>query len=60
MPACINLQQYHVEQYLVERARDFPELIDLRFRNKVTGWRSPTDHAAVDIETPDGGLSAEG
>jgi len=54
MPAFINLQQYHVEQYLVERARDFPELIDLRFRNKVTGVAVAADHAAVDIETPDG------
>ena len=34
-PAFINLQQYYVEQYLVERAQDFPDLIDLRFLNKV-------------------------
>lgn len=54
MPAFINLQQYHVEQYLVERAREFPELIDLRFKNKVTGVSSSADHAAVDVETPDG------
>lgn len=54
MPAFINLQQYHVEQYLVERAREFPELIDLRFKNRVTGVSAAADHAAVDIETPDG------
>jgi 3-(3-hydroxy-phenyl)propionate hydroxylase len=54
MPAFINLQQYHVEQYLVERARAFPELIDLRFKNRVTGVSPAADHAAVDIETPDG------
>ena len=34
-PAFINLQQYYVEQYLVERSQDFPDLIDLRFLNKV-------------------------
>ncbi|MGY6708493.1 MAG: FAD-dependent oxidoreductase [Rhizobiaceae bacterium] len=54
MPAFINLQQYHVEQYLVERAREFPDLIELRFKNKVTGVSSAADHAAVDVETPDG------
>lgn len=54
MPAFINLQQYHVEQYLVERARDFPGLIDLRFKNRVNGVTAATDHAAVDIKTPDG------
>lgn len=54
MPAFINLQQYHVEQYLVERAREFPELIDLRFKNRVTGVAPGADHAAVEIETPDG------
>ena len=35
MPAFINLQQYYVEQYLVERTRDFPDLIEIRFNNKV-------------------------
>jgi 3-(3-hydroxy-phenyl)propionate hydroxylase len=54
MPAFINLQQYYVEQYLVERARDFPDLIDLRFKNKVAGIEPAADHAAVEIETPDG------
>ncbi|MEO0917294.1 MAG: FAD-dependent monooxygenase, partial [Pseudomonadota bacterium] len=34
-PAFINLQQYYVEQYLIERAQDFPDLIDLRFLNRV-------------------------
>ncbi len=54
MPAFINLQQYYVEQYLVERARDFPDLIDLRFRNRVKGVKTTADHAEVEIETPDG------
>ena len=53
-PAFINLQQYYVEQYLVERARDFPDLIELRFLNKVTGHRNADDHVEIDVETPDG------
>ena len=36
-PAFINLQQYSVEQYLVERCADFSNLIDLRWKNKVVG-----------------------
>lgn len=53
-PAFINLQQYYVEQYLVERARDFPDLIDLRFLNKVVDHTDHEDHVVVSIETPDG------
>lgn len=53
-PAFINLQQYYVEQYLVERAREFPNLIDLRFNNKVITHQDCGDHVSIDIETPDG------
>ncbi|MFN3259964.1 MAG: FAD-dependent oxidoreductase [Pikeienuella sp.] len=54
MPAFINLQQYYVEQYLVERCRDFPDLIDLRFRNRVTAVERFEDHAVATVETPEG------
>lgn len=53
MPAFVNLQQYYVEQYLVEAAQA-NDLIDLRFKNKVIGLRQKSDHAEVDIATPDG------
>mgnify|MGYP003645070122 CR=1 FL=1 len=53
-PAFINLQQYYVEQYLVERAQDFPDLIDLRFLNKVTDHTDHGDHVSLEVETPDG------
>ena len=53
MPAFVNLQQYYVEEYLVTRALEFPDLIDLRWKNKVTGI-TQTDHATLTIETPDG------
>ena len=54
MPAFINLQQYYVEQFLVERAREFPELIDLRFKNRLLGVSKLSDGAVASIETPDG------
>ena len=53
MPAFVNLQQYYVEEYLIDRVRDFPDLIDLRFKNKVTGLRQG-GQVEVDIETPSG------
>ncbi len=54
MPAFINLQQYYVEQYLVDRCADFPDLIDLRFKNRVVGVEPAGDHVAATVETPDG------
>lgn len=54
MPAFINLQQYYVEQYLVERAQQFPELIDLRWKNKVVAVRPSENQVAVTVRTPDG------
>jgi 3-(3-hydroxy-phenyl)propionate hydroxylase len=53
-PAFINLQQYHVEQYLAERCADFPDLIDLRWKNKVTALSQSDASATLSVETPDG------
>ena len=53
MPAFVNLQQYYVEEYLVTRAAEFPDLIDLRWKNKVTAL-TQTDHVALTVGTPDG------
>ena len=58
-PAFINLQQYYVEEYLVDRAREFPDLIDLRFKNKVIGHTDQGDHVVLTIETPDGTYTLE-
>jgi 3-(3-hydroxy-phenyl)propionate hydroxylase len=59
MPAFINLQQYYVEQYLVDRVADFPELIELRWKNRVRGVRQLDDAVLVDVETPDGVYAVE-
>lgn len=58
-PAFINLQQYHVEHMLLERAHAFPDLIDLRFRNRVTDHAERGDHVELIIETPDGDYTLE-
>lgn len=59
MPAFINLQQYYVEQYLVERAAEFSDLIDLRWKNRVTGVAPRADGVQVSIETPDGAYTLD-
>ncbi|MEZ5824165.1 MAG: FAD-dependent oxidoreductase [Geminicoccaceae bacterium] len=59
MPAFINLQQYHVEQYLVERALEFPELIELRWKNRVTGIEQNAGAVRLAVDTPDGAYALE-
>ena len=53
MPAFINLQQYYVEGYLVERALALGT-IDLRWKNKITGLVQNSEGARLTIDTPDG------
>jgi 3-(3-hydroxy-phenyl)propionate hydroxylase len=53
MPAFVNLQQYYVEEYLVARALEFPGLIDLRWKNRVTAIETG-DRAVLTVDTPDG------
>ena len=53
MPAFVNLQQYYVEQFLVEECQA-NDLIDLRFKNRVTEVAQDADGATVTVETPDG------
>jgi len=53
MPAFINLQQYYTEAFLVDRAKELPQ-IDLRWCNKVVGLRQRNDHVLLAIDTPDG------
>ena len=57
MPAFINLQQYYLEDYLIDRAREFAGLIDLRFQHKVLslGFEAGADQRpCLEIDTPDG------
>ena len=54
MPAFINLQQYYVEQYLIDRAYQFPDLIELRWKHRVTGVENSAHGVSVSVDTPDG------
>ena len=52
-PAFVNLQQYWLEQFMVERAQALPG-IDLRWKNVVTGVRPGPDGVDIDVDTPEG------
>lgn len=59
-PAFVNLQQFYVEQYLVEAlARVAPDA--LRWKNRVVEVKQQADHVALTVETPAGryGLRAQ-
>ena len=55
-PAFINLQQYYVEGYLLDRARELPNL-EIRWKNKVVGLSQDGDGVELEVETPDGNYS---
>jgi 3-(3-hydroxy-phenyl)propionate hydroxylase len=52
-PGMVNLQQYYLEQYLVERAQQL-EVIDLRWQHKLTQITLRDDGVQLDIDTADG------
>lgn len=52
-PGMVNLQQYYLEEYLVNRAAELPNL-DLRWKNKVAQVTPEGDGALIDVETADG------
>jgi len=63
-PAFINLQQYFLEQYLVERVQELAAdglPIDLRGGNRVEALGAHDDHVRLEVETPEGpyGIEAE-
>jgi 3-(3-hydroxy-phenyl)propionate hydroxylase len=51
-PGMVNLQQYHLEQFLVERAQALG--VDVRWQHKVVGVVQHDDHVALAVETADG------
>jgi len=61
-PAFINLQQYYLELYMVERIQALQEAgkpIALRGKNKVSGLDAFDDHVRLTVQTPDGSYALE-
>ena len=52
-PAFVNLQQFYVEQYLVEKIGEVPA-IDLRWNNRIVDVRQFDDGVELEVETPEG------
>ncbi|HWQ39363.1 MAG TPA: FAD-dependent monooxygenase [Burkholderiales bacterium] len=52
-PAFVNLQQFYVEQYMVEALERMPG-VDLRWRNRVTDVRQDARGVEVAVRTPEG------
>ena len=52
-PAFINLQQYYLEEYLVERLNQLDNVM-VRWKNKVIGVAETEDSVLLTIDTPDG------
>jgi len=52
-PPFVNLQQFYLEGFLVDRIAELG-LTDLRWKNRVTGVRNHADHVELDVDVPDG------
>ncbi len=52
-PGMVNLQQYYLEEALVERASALPA-VDLRWKHKVVGVRPQDEQVSIHVETADG------
>lgn len=56
-PPFINIQQFYIEMYLVDRILELNKttpLIDLRWNNRVTGFSQDKDAVTLKIDTPAG------
>jgi 3-(3-hydroxy-phenyl)propionate hydroxylase len=52
-PGMVNLQQYYLEQYLVDRAAGLPA-IDLRWKHRVASVEAGEDGTTVQVESAEG------
>ncbi|MDE3177226.1 MAG: FAD-dependent oxidoreductase [Pseudomonadota bacterium] len=61
-PAFINLQQYYLEAYLVERVRQLQaqgKPIEIRGLSRLAGLSPAPDSVRLDVTTPEGGYQLE-
>ena len=58
IPAFINLQQYYLEEYLINDAKK-TERVDLRWKSRVLSVKQQDDHVVLQVETPDGVYALE-
>lgn len=49
-----NIQQQYIEQFLVDKATTYPELIDMRWQSEVVGLKTSEDSVLLTVRTPEG------
>lgn len=60
IPAFINLQQYYLEEYMIDECkRLYGDLIDFRWNSKVISIKNVDDHVKMQVETIDGVYAME-
>ena len=59
LPRFLNIQQFYVEQYLVDQIKAQP-LIDLRWDHRVTGLSQDEAGVTLEVETPSGPTRFQG
>lgn len=52
LPPMLNLAQYHIEQILLERAQQSPDMIDLRWQTTLAGMAVHGDGARLRLGSP--------
>ena len=57
-PPFINIQQFYIEGYLVERIYELGH-VDLRWKSRVTAFKQNADVATLTVETPAGSYQIE-
>jgi 3-(3-hydroxy-phenyl)propionate hydroxylase len=59
LPPMVNLAQYHIEQFLLDAAEQHAELIDIRWRTKVTAVQHDAHGATLTLSSPAGDYEAQ-
>ena len=57
-PAFINIQQFYLEGYLVERIAELGH-VELRWKNRLVGFEQDEHRARLAVQTPAGGYTIE-
>jgi 3-(3-hydroxy-phenyl)propionate hydroxylase len=57
-PPFINIQQFYIEGYLVERIHELGQ-VDLRWKSRVTGFSQHEGYVSLTVETPAGSYQLE-
>ena len=54
LPPMVNMQQYYMEQFLLDAAERRPDLVDIRWQTRITRVQAGSDGVALQLSTPRG------